>query len=45
MEEPAKPTTPEVKKEEPVDHKAINQKFAPKPLSMMEQVLQCFPYK
>ena len=35
---PAMPAMPEVKREEPVDHKAINQKFAPKPLSMMEQV-------
>lgn len=33
--------TEEVKEEkepEPVNHKVINQKFSPKPLSMMEQV-------
>lgn len=33
--------TEEVKEEkepEPVNHKEINQKFSPKPLSMMEQV-------
>lgn len=28
----------EEKEPEPVNHKEINQKFSPKPLSMMEQV-------